>query len=200
MAPLDNQADRPPPERGRLSLAVVLVAVALGLGTWAVVGRPTPPPATVSPGAAGPVASDGSYTLLDGSTASLASLRGHPVMVWLIAGGCASCAASIPAVAQHLTTFRRSGTRILVLGLYGAFGAGAQGRTDLADFGRAAAGSAFANPAWTWGLASQGLTTAYDPDGVPDAYALLNAQGRVTYENSVPISTMSDLLAHLSPS
>jgi hypothetical protein len=44
------------------------------------------------------------------------------------------------------------------------------------------------------------LTNAYDPDGVPDAYSLLDAQGEVTYQNSVPVSTMGDLLSHLTTS
>lgn len=81
-----------------------------------------------------------------------------------------------------------------------AFGDGAQARVALAGFARAAAGASFASSAWTWGLASESLTNAYDPDGVPDAYSLLDAQGEVTYQNSVPVSTMGDLLSHLTTS
>lgn len=33
--------------------------------------------------------------------------------------------------------------------------------------------------------------------GTPDTYFLLDAAGRVTYSNSVPVSTMAALLAHL---
>jgi hypothetical protein len=128
---------------------------------------------------------------------TLATFRGHPVMVWFVANGCASCAVSVPAVAQNFQAFTRTGTRILVLGMYGAFDRGAAGRSELASFGRAAAGSAFANPAWTWALASARLTLAYDPGGVPDAYYLLDPAGRLVYRNSVPISTMGALLTHL---
>ncbi|HLH64866.1 MAG TPA: hypothetical protein VKV27_04145 [Solirubrobacteraceae bacterium] len=84
-----------------------------------------------------------------------------------------------------------------MLGMYGAFGSGAAGRTQLASFGRSAAGPAFNNPTWTWALASARLNIAYDPSGVPDAYFLLNADGRLIYQNSVPVSTMGALLAHL---
>jgi hypothetical protein len=139
----------------------------------------------------------GAFTLLDHEQASLAGLRGRPVLVWFVAAGCASCAVSIPAVAGHLDAFRRAGTRILVLGLYGAFGQGSTGTAALAGFGKAAAGKAFASPAWTWGLASEQLTAAFDPSGTPDAYDLLDGAGHVIYQNSVPVSTMSALLAHL---
>jgi hypothetical protein len=118
-------------------------------------------------------------------------------MVWFVADGCASCAVSIPAVAQHLDSFAREGARVVVLGLYGAFGQGRQGAAALAGFGKVSAGSSFSDPAWTWGLASQPLTSAYDPGGVPDAYYLIDPNGHITYENSVPVSTMGTLLAHL---
>jgi hypothetical protein len=126
-------------------------------------------------------------------------LRGQPVLVWFVADGCASCAASIPLVAEHLDAFARSGTRVLALGLYGAFGDGRQASAALAGFAQAAAGPAFTDPAWTWGLASEQLTAAYDPDGTPDNYYLLDPSGRVTYQDSVPVSTMGALLAHLQP-
>ncbi len=46
-------------------------------------------------------------------------------------------------------------------------------------------------------MASEPLTAAFDPSGTPDAYVLLDAAGHVTYHNSVPVSTMGALLAHL---
>jgi hypothetical protein len=127
----------------------------------------------------------------------LAAFYGHPLLVWFVANGCASCAVSIPAVARHLQAFSQSGIRILVLGMYGAFGSGASARSQLASFGRAAAGAAFTNPTWTWALASARLNIAYDPGGVPDEYFLLNANGRLIYRNSTPVWTMRSLLAHL---
>lgn len=197
-------AEPPVPQRswrtrrlGALALGIVLAA---GLGLWAAqgsTGRHVAAPAGPSGRRSRDVAPGGSYTLLDGTQANLAALRGHPAMVWFVAGGCASCAASIPAVAQHLGAFSAAGTRVVVLGLYGAFGQGPQGIAALASFGRAAAGPAFSDPAWTWGLASGRLTAAYDPGGLPDAYYLVDAKGHVTYQSSVPASTMGALLAHL---
>jgi hypothetical protein len=175
------------------------VAVAAGLGAALGVRAATggaPAPAAHSAGhlAAAP---GGTLTLLDGRRVSLASLEGRPVLVWFVAAGCSSCEASIPAVAAHLAAFTRAGTRVLVLGMFGVFGSGPGGTAELARFGKAAAGKAFASRAWTWGVSSERLTAAFDPSGIPDTYFLLDAAVHVTYQNSVPVSTMGALLARL---
>jgi hypothetical protein len=149
---------------------------ALGTAGAAHVGGPVATKNTDSPGRAAP---DGTFTTLEGKRAAVSSFRGSPALLWFISGGCASCAVSIPAVAQRLASFARARVHVLVLGLYGAFDQGARGLTELHSFGRAAAGPAFSNPAWTWGLASAGLTAAYDPEGVPDDYFLLDGAGQV---------------------
>lgn len=140
---------------------------------------------------------NGALTLLDGQSTMLADFRGRPTMVWFVANGCASCAASIPAVAKHLSAFAHANTRVLVLGIYGAFGDGPQARAQLASFGRESAGTKFSDPTWKWGVASSALTTAYDPGGIPDEYFLLDRAGRIAYHGSVPVSTMAALLKHL---
>jgi hypothetical protein len=43
-------------------------------------------------------------------------LRGRPAVLWFVAGGCASCAVSIPAVGQHLAAFRAARTPVLGAG------------------------------------------------------------------------------------
>ena len=176
-------------------VALILLAV-VAAGVWAA-RRGGPAPAARAAGAASAAAPDGSFTMLDGKRATLAALRGRPVLVWFVAAGCSSCEASIPAVGAHLAAFRAARTRVLVLGLYGVYGQGANGTAALASFGKATAGKAFVSPAWTWGLASEQLTGAFDPSGIPDTYFLLDAAGRVIYQNSVPVSTMSALLGHL---
>lgn len=148
-------------------------------------------------GAAAEHAAARRLTFIDGKSATMAAFAGRPLMVWFVANGCASCAASIPAVAQHLRAFANANVRVLVLGIYGAFGQGAQARAQLAGFGRSTAGGRFTDSAWTWGVASAPLTTAYDPGGVPDEYFLLDRAGRIVYQSSVPVSTMSSLLGHL---
>jgi hypothetical protein len=182
----------------------VAVVAALALGVAACGGAEQSavtlpaPSAPSSAKASAPAPPPSRLTLLDGRSTTLAAFRGRPLLVWFVANGCASCAASIPAVAQHFEAFARARTRILVLGMYGAFDGGAAGRSELASFGRAAAGPAFSNPVWTWALASAGLTAAFDPSGVPDEYFLLDPRGRLVYRNSVPVSTIGALLGHLS--
>lgn len=144
--------------------------------------------------ASDPPAPNGTFTTPFGTTATIASLRGEPTMVWLVAGGCASCAASIPAVASNLGRITGDGVQILTLGLYGAFPPGHPGVTQLLSFGRAAGGTTNA-PGWHWGMASEALSMAYDPSGTPDQYVLIGPGGHIRYRNSIPVSTMPQLLA-----
>jgi hypothetical protein len=194
-------ASRRPVRAARTAVIALAVLAAATAGTWAASRSGPAHPARAAGAASAPSASaapDGVFTLLDGRQATLAGLRGRPAVLWFVAGGCASCAVSIPAVGQHLAAFRAARTPVLVLGMYGAFAAGAKGTAQLAGFGKAAAaGKAFGSTAWTWRLASEQLTAAFDPSGTPDAYFLLDAAGHVIYQNSVPVSTMSALLGHL---
>ena len=119
-------------------------------------------------------------------------------MVWFVVAGCASCAVSIPAVAQHLHQLASDHVHVVVLDLYGDLGSGNSATANLAEFGRAAAGSQYANPMWTWGLASKSLSYAYDPSGTPDEYFLVASNGHIVYQNSVPVATMPLLLSKAS--
>jgi hypothetical protein len=185
------------------SVFVLALLVIAGLGAYLVVGRSDPSsPTTVrssasQPTATGsaPMAPNGTFTTPSGATATIASLRGKPTMVWFVAAGCASCAASIPAVSQHWGQLSSDGVQVVTLGLYGSFASGHQGATQVLDFGRAAAGTTITRPGWTWGMASAALSEAYDPSGTPDVYALIGPDGRIRYQNTVPVSTMPQLLA-----
>ena len=66
----------------------------------------------------------------------------------------------------------------------------------MTSFARQLAGAAYHAPGWTFGTASRALTRGYNPQGYLDVYFLLDSAGRVTYVNSAPASTMSQLLAH----
>ncbi|MGC8514114.1 MAG: peroxiredoxin family protein, partial [Acidimicrobiales bacterium] len=164
-----------------------------------VASRPTGSisPPTTPKGA--PLAPNGDYTTPTGSNVTIASLRGKPTLVWFVAGGCASCSASIPAVASHFAQLTSNGLQVLTLGLYGNFPQGKKGAVQLVTFGRAAtAWGSWGNierPGWTWGMASESLSMAYDPTGTPDVYTLIGPQGHIRYRNSVPVSTMAQLLA-----
>jgi hypothetical protein len=45
----------------------------------------------------------------------------RPVVVWLVAGGCASCAVSFPVMSNDISKINKYGVSVLVLGLSGAF-------------------------------------------------------------------------------
>lgn len=179
--------------------AVVAVAVALAVGVLVAHYRRA---ATISPVGGGIAAAkvgvpapNGTFITAGGAQETIASLRGHTTLVWLVAGGCASCAASIPAVAQHLAQLQSRGVQVLTLGLYGAFANGKAGAIQLTAFADAAAGAAVNGPGWTLAMPSEALSIAYDPSGNPDEYYLIDPAGYITYHNSVPVSTMPQLLA-----
>ena len=184
-------------------LSAGALAVVLGLGAHAVLSSGSGRlPQDVKVEASGQLSSapaelapNGTYTAPSGSTATIASLRGKPTMVWFVVGGCASCAASIPAVASHLGQLTRSGLRVLTLGLYGDFPAGRAGIAQLLSFGSSAAGGSVERPDWLWGMASASLSLAYDPSGTPDVYTLIGPRGHIRYRNSAPVSAMPRLLA-----
>lgn len=190
--------------------AVVALVIVVALSLYALAGRPTQPgtsrafqastrqPPIVQSNQFAP---NGAFTTPSGSVETISSLRPKPTMIWLVAGGCASCAASIPAVAQNIDQLRRDGLQVVTLGLYGSFSAGRQGVAQLLSFGRAAAGTTITRPGWIWGMASRSLSESYDPSGTPDVYTLVGPRGHIRYTNSVPVSTMPQLLAaarHLS--
>jgi len=192
--------------RGRRWAVVAgALVVLLGLGAYALLGtrsgamspQATSAAATTHAPAPAISAPNGTFTTASGTTETIASLRGTPTMVWFVAGGCASCAASIPAVAAHLDQLTGHGLRVLTLGLYGDFSSGRRGATQLLSFGKSAAGltrESITHPGWEWGMASKSLSLAYDPSGTPDLYVLIGRTGRIRYRNSVPVSTMKDLL------
>ena len=200
----------------RWAVAAGALALVIGLGAYALVGTASGTvsvkagPATSkhhaakqasgSPSAptsaSGAPAPNGTFTTPAGTTATIASLRGKPTMVWFVAGGCASCAASIPAVASHFDQLHATGLRVLTLGLYGDFASGKKGVAELLTFGREAAfNEPITRAGWEWGMASKALSLAYDPAGIPDLYVLIGATGHIRYRNSVPDSTMGALIA-----
>lgn len=164
--------------------AVVLVAAAL-------VHRPAgAAPDPLRPAAASPVAPDGAWTAVDGQTATVASLRGRPALLWFVATWCPSCQAGTQAVAQHIDQLSAAHVQMVELELYRDLG---QPGPDIGLFGRTYAGSAFSNPDWAWGTASKALTLTYDGKGYLDIYYLLDAQGRIRYVNGSPAASWPQL-------
>lgn len=132
----------------------------------------------------GRLAPTGNFTTTSGRSANLDSYFGRrTTLVWFVVAGCATCAVSIPAVAQYLRQLAHDHVHVLVLDLDGDLGSGRRAATNLTEFAKAAAGWAFSNPTWTWGLASKSLSYAYDPSGTPDQYLFVASNRRIAYEN-----------------
>lgn len=136
----------------------------------------------------------GSFEALNGEKQTLSSYRGHALMIWFIAGGCTSCAISIPAVANQLHVLANDGITVLPLGLSGDFGPSNLALGKLKTFAKSAAGKAFTDIEWKWGMASAALSHRYDTAGIPDYYLLVDSHGVITYQNTAPIATIKPLL------
>lgn len=176
---------------GSAGVTVLLVAgVILGLHY---ANRPahTAAATTAATPAAGRRAPNGTFTTLAGTTASIASLRGTPALVWFVTTWCSSCQAGTKLLAQNITKLHADGVRVIEVELHGDLG---QSGPPMAQFAKVLAGAEYANPAWTFGVASAALTRTYDPQSDLEVYYLLNAKGEVTDVNAPLVSTMPQLL------
>jgi thiol-disulfide isomerase/thioredoxin len=180
---------------GGIGLAVVGLVVGLrmaSLGSSPVNGGAGSSASSASP-IVGRIAPDGSFTTVSGQTMSVASLRGKPTLLWFVATWCPSCQTGTQALAESFPRLRARGVRVVEIELYQDLG---QPGPDMPAFGRSLAGPLYGSPDWTFATSSEPLTRTYDPQDDLDIYYLLDAQGKVTYVNSSPESTMDQLLAH----
>jgi len=140
----------------------------------------------------GTTAPNASFSTIGGKTETVAALRGKPALIWFMTTWCSSCQAGTQAMAQHVATLAADGVRVVEVENYADLG---QSGPSIGTFGKTLAGSEFTNPDWTFGEASSGLTHTYNPKAYLDIYYLINAKGKITYVNSSPGSTMSQLLS-----
>lgn len=173
---------------------VILVAVIAAIAAASSGGSPAPGgagPAGTSP-SAHPIAPDGSFTTTAGATETVSSLHGQPTLLWFVTTWCSSCQAGTQAMSAKLPTLAVHRVQVVELELSGDLG---QPGPGISDFARQLAGRRYHDPDWTFGTASAALTQTYDPDGYLDVYYLIDAAGHITYANSSPAATMSQLLA-----
>jgi thiol-disulfide isomerase/thioredoxin len=140
----------------------------------------------------GATAPDGAIATLGGKTETVANLRGRPVLIWFVTTWCSSCQAGTQAMAQNLSKLSADGVHVVEVENYADLG---QSGPSMGTFAKTLAGSAFSNPDWTFGEASSTLTHTYNPKAYLDIYYLINAEGKITYVNSSPGSTMPQLLS-----
>jgi len=173
-----------------LGIAGVVVLALIGL----VIGLHTS--STKTPAQApqvGQLAPNGTFTTLQGTTQTISALRGRPTLVWFVTTWCSSCQAGTQTMAANLPRLTSLGIRVVEVENAKDLG---QSGPSMPEFAKVLAGRADHNPNWVFGTASPALTRTYNPQGYLDIYYLLNQQGRITYINSSPASTMSQLLAH----
>lgn len=193
--------------RSLITTAAVLLALALAAAGCSSArsggGAPDPSGQSTAGGqalpAVGQPAPDGGFTTAAGKPGSVAALRGHPTLLWFVATWCSSCQAGTQVVAQNIARLQAQGVRVVELKLYRNLGGPNTGpEADMTSFAHHYAGTAAANPNWTFGTASQQLTRRYDPRGYLDIYYLLDTGGHIRYANGSPASTMPDLLQHVT--
>jgi len=175
---------------GGVAAAVAVVGLVVGLHVAST--------STDAPGAGavalpvGATAPNASFSTLTGRTETVAVLRGRPTVIWLVTTWCSSCQAGTQAMAQNFAKLAAEGVRVVELENYADLG---QAGPSMATFSKDLAGGAASDPDWTFGEASAALTHLYNPKAYLDLYYVVDAQGRITYVNSSPGSTMPQLLA-----
>ena len=171
--------------------AVITVFAVAGGRAGGTAGGPSSA-AGANPPAAGTLAPAGSFTTVAGSARTVSSLRGQPVLVWLVTTWCPGCQAGTRALPADLVRLSAHRIRVVELEDYADLG---QPGPGMAAFGPQFAGAAYRSPDWVFGTASEALTQAYNPRGYLDIYYLIDSAGRVVYVNSGPAATMEQLLA-----
>jgi thiol-disulfide isomerase/thioredoxin len=142
--------------------------------------------------AVGKPAPRGTFTTLAGRTVRIGTPEEHPTLVWFVSTWCSSCQAGTQTMASYLPKLAADGVKVDEVELYADLG---QSGPTMASFAQRLAGPEATNPDWTFVISSASLTRTYDPQSYLDIYYLLDAQGRVTYVNGSPGSTMPQLLA-----
>ena len=142
------------------TLAIAAVGVLAGLLVWKLTHQPPPP-------RVGQRAPAFSLQRLNGNgNVSLASLRGHPVVLNFFASWCAPCKREAPALEHVYRDYRSQG--VVVLGI---------DTNDASNDARRFI-SAHGVTYPTVGGAGDGMTSKYAIPGLPVTY-VLNRQGRV---------------------
>jgi thiol-disulfide isomerase/thioredoxin len=181
--------------RGFAAGGVAVLAVAGAVLGLHYANRPSGSPTSSessAPPSVGKPAPAGTFTTLSGQTVDVASVRGHPTLVWFVSTWCSSCQAGTQTMAQNVARLQADGVKVDEVELYQNLG---QSGPSMTAFANTLAGPEATNPDWTFGTSSASLTRTYDPQSYLDIYYLLNAQGDITYVNGSPGSTMPQLLA-----
>lgn len=131
----------------------------------------------------------------NGKTVTLASFKGHPVMLWQVATWCGSCRAGLRTFAANKALIDKSALRIIVLRDYQ--NAGYPG-PSMHKFVEQAAPSLLNDPHFVFGDDTKALYTRYNPHHYVDVYELITADGNIKTTSSTPSATFGKIKAFLT--
>jgi thiol-disulfide isomerase/thioredoxin len=123
----------------------------------------------------GETAPNYTFQLANGSTQSLSSYSGKPLILWFVATWCSSCAQGNTAVAENLGFFKEHNVKIVELEQYNDLGsAGMSISKFISEYGNN-------NTYITGGIASYNMTLAYNtpPSLQLDIYYLISPNGKI---------------------
>jgi len=132
------------------------------------------------------------FTDIDGKERRLSALRGRPVMLWLIATWCPTCQASAKILAARARELETGGLVVVTLRLYNNLG---YEGPEIRDFAARWAPSLLDRAGWLWGDADLETSLAYDVQGYPDIYWLIDANGILRHVDTAPNVTFDRIAA-----
>ncbi len=155
--------------RGRI-VGVTVGVVVLVIVVYAFVRSPGTPQAQN-----GSPAPDFTFTDLSGTSHSLSSYQGHPVVLWWVATFCSGCSQGTVVFAQsYYSQYRSAGVTLIEVESYNNLG---QSGPSLSSF---ASQNGYSNQAgWVMGYGSSAGMNAYNPNGYLDVYYVISSQGSI---------------------
>ncbi|HQT89640.1 MAG: hypothetical protein B7Z58_17450 [Acidiphilium sp. 37-64-53] len=130
-----------------------------------------------------------------GQTISLASYRGHPVMLWQVATWCGSCRAGLRKFTQEKAMIDKSDIRVIVLRDYKNGGYPGIGITKFAE---QTAPSLMHDPHFIFGDDTKTLYTLYNPHHYVDVYDLIGTDRKTKTMSSTPSATFGKIKAFIA--
>ena len=118
--------------------------------------------------------------LTNGTSITLDSLRGRPVVLWFVTTWCPSCqeSESILAYDGYLKRLYAKGALLVTVELYNDLG---NAGPSISDFASQYGGSFVQNKSWLlYGTSSLNATYSYDPKEYLEIYYVINSNGIVT--------------------
>ncbi|MGC9227681.1 TlpA family protein disulfide reductase [Caldivirga sp.] len=127
----------------------------------------------------GDTAPNAEFTLPNGSVVSLASFRGHYVLLYLVSTWCPDCAYGVAVLAHYVNLFESKGVYVIVLEQYDDLGYSGPPITSFLSYYGGNASRYFIA-----GVASLSMTKTYNPSLQLEVYYLISPNGRILYSGA----------------